>query len=168
MCTAGAARTVLSDCRRAHALLEDCDDAEYWRIHWVAAISLVRAVGHVLRNIDGKDSRIKRAASAAFDEWKQRRRENAIFWEFIEEERNLLLKEYRFGVDLRDEIPIIALSATGVDSDPKLFSLDDNLYRPVHHGQWQSEDARDVYAEAIAWWEEQLGDIERRASKTYK
>ena len=42
------ARTVLDDCRLALQLLEEETDPQRWRIHWVAALALVRAVGHVL------------------------------------------------------------------------------------------------------------------------
>lgn len=40
-----AARTVLADCEIALELLEDQEDEGRWRVHWVGAIALIRAVG---------------------------------------------------------------------------------------------------------------------------
>ena len=47
------ARIVLEDCRLALQLLEEETDLRRWRLHWVAAVALVRAVGHVLEKVDG-------------------------------------------------------------------------------------------------------------------
>lgn len=88
------ARQVLDDCRYAlSALRPDLKDQEF-RVGWAAAVSLLRAVGHVLSKVDGKRS--DAAARAIDEEWKQLRKEP--IYEFIEGERNSILKEYDFGL----------------------------------------------------------------------
>jgi hypothetical protein len=65
------ASQVLADCRTALQLLEEEKDLQRWRIHWVAALALVRAVGHVLDKMDGSDAA---AARAAYKNWKSQSR----------------------------------------------------------------------------------------------
>ena len=54
-----AARLVLTDCEKALEELNDCDvDLEtslspMRRRRWMAIVALLRAVGHVLKNVDG-------------------------------------------------------------------------------------------------------------------
>ena len=93
-----AARQVLDDCEAALEMLEDEKDEQRWRVLWAGAMALVRTVGHVLRNVDGKDPGIRPAVNSAWDRWNAAKVANAIFWEFIQKERNKILKEYRFSV----------------------------------------------------------------------
>lgn len=88
-----AARKVLDDCRLALAMLEEETDLARWRVQWAGAIALVRAVGHVLDKVDGKDFATKRLASEAFQTWKSTAEEHMIFHEFIDKERNSIIKE---------------------------------------------------------------------------
>jgi hypothetical protein len=115
-------------------------------------MALVRAVGHVLAKIDGKDKAVAQTAAKLFREWKSDDPKHEIFKYFIEEERNNILKEYRSAVDQRSAIPV---AAAGED-----FSLDDCLFRPLTDGPWAGEDARDVLMLAIEWWEEQLSRVD--------
>jgi hypothetical protein len=52
------ARLVLEDCKLALQLLENETDLRRWRLHWVSAIALIRAVGHVLDKVDGKSKAV--------------------------------------------------------------------------------------------------------------
>ena len=38
--------------------------------------------------------------------------------------------------------------------------LDENLFRPIETGFGAEEDARDVYREALQWWDAELSRIE--------
>lgn len=122
------------------------------------AVTLIRAVGHVLDKIDGADPELKIASSVAFKRWKLGQGDDAIFTQFIEAERNTILKEYSFQPDL-DEVVPVAISG----ADELTGCLDENLFRPMIDGYGCGEDARDVYFEAISWWEKQLAEIERLA-----
>lgn len=158
------AREVLSDCREALVLLEDDTENSRWRVHWAAAVALIRAVGHVLANVDGADPIIRNAADAAFRRWKSADLDHEIFREFIERERNHLLKEYRSDVHPLPEVSlafeILARPATG--GEPvirEVAEIDENIYRPMLEGPWEGDDARDVLTAAIAWWQTQLDAI---------
>jgi hypothetical protein len=148
------ARTVLNDCKNAHALLEDESDKIRFRLFWVAGVALLRAVGHVLQKVDAERSpALKAEIGRAYAEWKRDREANAMFWEFIEEERNNLLKEYEIGF-LAGPINVLVQPNAGS------FSLDENLFCPIAEGPYAGEDGRVVMANAITWWEQQLNAIE--------
>jgi hypothetical protein len=148
------ARTVLSDCKNAHVLLEDELDKIRFRLFWVAGVALLRAVGHVLQKVDGERSpAIKLQIQRAYSEWKSEKEANAIFWEFIEDERNNILKEYAIGF-LSGPVEVLA------QPNGEIVLLDENLFCPIAEGRYAGEDGRDVMADAIAWWERQLDAIE--------
>lgn len=157
---------VLEDCRFALQLLEQETDLQRWRITWIAAVALIRAVGHVLHKADGRNMEIRVAASNLFTEWKNHREENEIFFEFIEKERNNILKEYEVNVHPLDGVEVVVQSTlrsleTGeLRIEAFVANLDENVYRPLLDSYREGDDARDVYAEAIDWWEEQLEKID--------
>lgn len=143
---------VLADCKHACDLLEDESRPETFRVLWVAGIALARAVGHVLQKVDGEtDKATMEAVQRAYKRWKSEEQSNAIFREFIEEERNLILKEYE--IRYHD-------GPTTLLAEAELFTLDEDLYRPVLEGTYVGEDCRDVLRAAIEWWEVQLKAIE--------
>jgi len=83
------ARNVLTDCRTALDLLQEETRPEVFRLYWVGGVALARAVGHVLHKVDGEhNATIKRAVALAYAAWNAAKQANAIFWEFIELERN--------------------------------------------------------------------------------
>jgi hypothetical protein len=148
------ARRVLADCRVATELLEEEADETRFRILWVAAVALLRAVGHVLKKVDATRSAIlSRAVEEAYRTWKQNPAMHAIFWDFIDDERNRVLKQYELGFLSG---PIV-LSVEGAH---ELSVLQDNLFCPIADGVFAGEDCRDLLRDAIAWWETQLLNVE--------
>lgn len=148
------ARKVLADCKAAHGLLETELDAMRFRLLWASGVALLRSVGHVLKKVDSKSGpEVARAINAAWGRWSEDREANAIFWYFIEEERNNILKEYEFGF-LSGPIEVL------VTPDNDLFTLDEGLFCPISEGRFGGEDCRDIMAESIAWWETQLDRID--------
>ena len=159
----GAARRVLGDCGAAVEMLEDERDEQRWRVLWAGAVALLRAVGHVLHKVDGRNSRARAAINAAYETWKAEGPEHVIFREFIEKERNNILKEYRFSVLDSPEtyVAVVARDSDGAYiTDEAPFVLNENLFRPVTLGFGVEEDARDVYREAIEWWDAELSRLE--------
>lgn len=160
------ARRVLDDCRVALQLLEEETDLQRWRIHWVAALALVRALGHVLAKVDGADPAVSVAANAAYKRWKSTAPEHEIFREFIERERNIILKEYEFNIHPLEEVHVLVQTQVRRVSDGQagelsgVFPIGDNIYRPLLDGFRQGDDARDVLSDAIDWWEAELAAIE--------
>lgn len=160
------AREVLFDCRLALEMLEAEQDLRRWRVHWAGALALLRAVGHVLHKVDGANPRFRAAVRAAYASWKRDRRSHEVFWSFIEDERNSVLKEYRFNLHPLEEVDVavmftVADPATGeLREIPQVVPIGENIYRPILDGYSEGNDARDVYQEAIDWWEAQLARIE--------
>jgi hypothetical protein len=148
------ARKVLRDLEFAFELLEVEEIEEKFRLLWVSAISLVRSVGHVLNKVDRKRSpKLEQEISKKYSSWKNNPEENKIFFEFIENERNSLLKEYEFGF-LSSPIGIV------VTSGNESFNIGENLFLPMSEGIYTGEDCRDVLGDAIAWWKQQIHEIE--------
>ena len=161
-----AAREVLADCRIALELLEQETNLRRWRVLWAGSVALARAVGHVLDKVDGENADLRRAARSAFDRWKSKDPEHEIFREFIEAERNSILKEYRFRHHPLDEVPVaveftLCSPTTGeLRRHAEVFELGDDIYRPMLDGFREGDDARDVLEEALQWWEHQLDRID--------
>ena len=134
------AREVLDDCRLALSLLEEERDFQRWRIHWAAAVALIRAVGHVLDKVDGGDPVIEQVANSAFRCWKKPDPEHEIFREFIERERNNLLKEYHSDIHPLGAVAVaVELTAEPPDGGEPLklrhvAEIGENIYRPLLDG----------------------------------
>ncbi len=170
-----AARAVLADVRLALEMLQAEPDADRWRVHWAGGAALLRAVGHVLLHVDQKgDADLARAADAAHRRWRSADPAHAIYREFILEERNNILKEYRSKVHPLDTVPVaIRLTLVHPETGDVRFTdqqaeLDKNLFRPIVEGYGEGEDARDVFEEAIDWWEHELTVIERELAGTWR
>ena len=161
-----SARKVLADCEFILSRLENEPNDQLWRIYWVAVVTLLRAVGHVLHKIDGQEPSVKRVANQLFKSWNSNDPTHEIYREFIEKERNNTVKEYVLGVS---EGPV---AVTGLEQDPEtgewfsseLHSLDENIYRPMNEGFYQHEDGRTLIELAIEWWKQQLNEVDRLAS----
>jgi len=89
-----------------------------------------------------------------------------VYRDFILEERNNILKEYRSKVHPLAEVPV-AIRLTLVNPETgevsyldQVADLDENLFRPLVEGYGEGEDARDVFEEAIEWWERELTAID--------
>ena len=156
---ATAAREVLDDCRVVLEMLDDEKDEQRWRVLWAGAMALIRTVGHVLLKVDGEDPKIRPHVDAAWDRWKTDRVTNAIFWDFIEKQRNNILKEYEFSVldsSVAGLAPVEIDPYTGHTVAVEFGYLDENLFRPIEKGFGKGEDSRDVYVEALRWWDAEL------------
>jgi len=148
------AQRVLADYKHALELLQEESHPDSFRVFWVAEISLVRAVGHVLQKVDGRDEVVKAAVASAYASWKADRSGNAIFWDFIEGERNQVLKQYEIGF-FAGPVDVVA--------GGQVHSLDDHLFCPITDGPFAGEDCRDILEQAIGWWEQQLAAVEAEA-----
>lgn len=81
--------------------------AEY-QSQYIAIIALLRSIGHVFDKVDCTDDLRRTWSAERWREWKQA----PIFREFIEPTRNVLLKEFQGGLELRnsafDTIAVVA------------------------------------------------------------
>jgi hypothetical protein len=114
------------------------DEHPEWRLYWFSGVVTLRSVGHVLDKVDRK---INDNAGSVIDDWwtsvKADRNENWIFFDFIEKERNNVLKEFSFGASL-----------TG-DHDGRQLAYDGSHL-----------DGAQLFREAVYWWRAQLEYIE--------
>ena len=161
------AHEVLRDCEAALQDLRSGVTGLHWRTRWVGAVALLRTVGHVLHKVDGARSlELRAAVDAAYVELEATRPEPRIYWEFIEQERNNLLKLYEFGVQQNVTVRPGGVwwnPATGESgADPSGPTTYEHL---VRDGHFVGQDPRDVVQLAIEWWQSYLGKVEERVIK---
>lgn len=113
----------------------DIDDQHpEWRLNWVAGCALLRTIGHVLQKVDAQNSDThRRTINSFWSDWKLERDKSWIFWDFIENERNNILKNYEFGVETTNDS--LVHKATGLDGIQ-------------------------LFRESLYWWRDQLESIE--------
>jgi len=156
------ARQTLEDCKIALNEVKEGVTGSQWRIRWVAAVALLRTVGHVLEYVDAsQDSVLKKIIEDAWNILKSTKPQPEIFWEFIVKERNNILKEYQFGAGIGTNInmPIIDLDS---DESPQVKITHNYL---ITKGPYRGKDQREVLKEAIEWWESYLTKIENEYAK---
>lgn len=138
----------------------DRDDSN-WKILWIAGLATLRAVGQVLDKVDKIDNR--EIAPIIVEKWQQlkaRKSDYPIFWDFIDKERDLILKEFRLGVEA---VPIMVANDGGGQFD----LVDDLADMP-----WEllandgSFEATQQFGEAVEFWRAYLTDIETVKSAT--
>jgi hypothetical protein len=126
---------------------------------------LLRAVGHVLDKVDGEQTPAYRAAISAW--WaglKGTKPKPQVFWDFIEDERNTILKEYRTSAGQGATIPV-----GGIEFNLRTGEVRADQPGPtIHHytvnsGPFAGREQRELLSEAIAWWESELDGIDQAA-----
>lgn len=167
------ARVVLQDSKHAIAAHSDDLGGEKFRISWVAIVSLLRAVGHILEKVDARQST---ALCQAIEEWwrnlKATRPEPAIFWAFIDDERNRTLKLYQYSVERRLVLPGPVIDGRQVtimvdkanSRGGGISSSAGNTSSRMKDGRFEGMSDRDVAWQAYDWWNEQLARIDARAA----
>ena len=159
------ARIVLADCEDALAELNSGPTGVEWRRRWVTTVALLRAVGHVLSKVDrAADADLANAIDASFAALKASKPCPAIFWEFIDRERNNVLKMYRIGagqgVTVRPGTAIVDAELRQIGSLASGPTTYEHLMRT---GPFADKDPRALVAEAIQWWRSYLDAIDQRA-----
>jgi hypothetical protein len=80
------------------------------------------------------------AVAFANSAWQADRSGNRVFWDFIEEERNPVLRQYGPGF-LAGPVDVVVGGG--------LHTLDDHFFCPITDGPFAGEDCRDVLEQAI-------------------
>jgi hypothetical protein len=139
-------------------------------VHWAGAVSLLRAVGHVLKNVDqATHQRVNQSAETAFKRWMSDDPEHAVFRQFILSERNNILKRYEPSTYGSGVISVVMSSDVGhvsgeiLSCADEIMTIEENFFRPIIDGYGAGEDARDVFEKALSWWERELSEIEAAA-----
>lgn len=172
---------VLEDCRTVWMRLEDSDEDSEFRVNWVTMVTLLRAVGHVLSKVDSRgDAALAKAIENRWDEWKTNREKYDLFWRFIDQERNSVLKLYEpsynpdgvhYALYAGDPEDVFYAESGELHlgiPDGKLEEsiLESGVYRPILNGPFVWEDAKVVAKSAIDWWAIQLAEISAERAST--
>ncbi len=164
-----AARIVLQDVKFAISKHSNTLQAEWFRISWFGITGLLRSVGHVLDKVDSKISpSMAHAIQTKWVELQQTKPEPSIFWEFIECERNRILKTYEYAIDRHltiigpydpqkgtTVVKIDCGNAQGGEAHPGA-----QLQSRISSGYYSGKFEKDVAWEAHDWWHSYLNDID--------
>lgn len=148
---------MLQDAQFALDRLDAVESKVEYRVLWVAVVALLRGIGHALHKVDGEDPGLRSAINEAWKRWQADREQHAIFWDFIERERNNVLKQYEHGY-FDGPVPILA--------DRQVYEIGELLFTPMSEGRYEGEDARDVAADALKWWDAELAIVEATQKRT--
>jgi hypothetical protein len=183
---AAKAWEVLEWCRHGYGKMRSNPTAADWVLIWAGTIALLRAVGHVLHKEDAaRDARLSKEQRSWWQELNKTKPNPAIFWCFIERDRNKLLKQADLTVGQGLHIAMheaawafdtYSISASGQEPSepaeqqcpppcsahpPRSASVTYSYH--MNSGPFVGQDPRDLVRDAIEWWEEQLSDIEQKA-----
>jgi len=159
------ARMVLGDCEEALQELQAGPSGTEWRRRWITAVTLLRAVGHVLHKVDGESNpEMENTIKHWWSDLKQQKPNPAIYWGFIELERNNVIKTYRIGagqnVTVRPGAAILNHEYRQIGSTSSGPTTFENVMR---EGSFAGKDPRDLVGEAIEFWRANLDEIDQRA-----
>ncbi|MER9847697.1 hypothetical protein NKJ55_10070 [Mesorhizobium sp. M0106] len=121
---------------------------------YIAIITLLRSVGHVFEKVDCNTPKRKTWADAKWEEWKRA----PIFETFIEPTRNDLVKQFKGGLELRDD----AFESPAVVADPSMPDMV-SIVTTMDARRLRNAEGRlvmpDIH-EAIAFWNLRLLDAD--------
>ena len=147
-----ASYRVCADVRYAIATMSNDDLAfSSWKVQWAGICSLLKTAVHLMK-LDAKrcfSVELRGAMHAAWQDLGNRRSEHAIFWEFVNKERNNILKEYEFSayegfINEDGSIDWTTSILSMVDKDRGLF---------IRGGPYGGRRALEVASEAADWLE---------------
>ena len=148
-----AAYLVLEQARIAIDRLADDlkDPKQAWDVSFVAAVALLRSVGHVLHKKDCvSDSKVRDFMSSNWPIWNR----EPIYKDLIDTPRNKLLKEGELRVERH-----MGISWSGPHEDPE-----DAADAEITGFLWNSDgttNALQNLERAWCWWAEKLGQVYR-------
>jgi hypothetical protein len=142
-----------------------------WIVKWAATLTFIRTVGEALKNVDAQKYP---AIGKARQRWKQSRDPDGlpIYNSFIKGDSNRLLHQANVDAGQSAMVFIQGVSATGraggedtapnraeVHPPPPLFTYH------MNGGPFDGRDPRDIFQEAVDWWQQQIEDIETDAAR---
>lgn len=152
---------MLQVAKTAWQMFESVEDDSQVEVLWLAAITGLRAVGHILAKTDKLNHP---ELANVIDQWwsnlnaNKQAKDNRIFFEFIEAERNDTIKEFEIKYDKQPQRIAVVQQFNSQNSE-SIYELDDLLYIPMLYGSFAGEDVRDLIAEALQWWESQFANM---------
>lgn len=148
------------------------------RVIYAASVTLLRSVGHVLHKVDCKrHPEISDEVAIRFKRWKRGELKDQIFTEFIEKERNLILKEYAPNWNPDNEVKCkfrMPYLASGRSEKSKQLSeaiharLADKTFSAIvmPDGPFAGMGFDELLTKAMRWWGRELSEIESHLEAT--
>ncbi len=158
------ATEMIDDAENALRMLEDCENEDDFRVLWIACVTILRSIGHVLGKVDHKDEHLATSIDTWWRALKADKTE-VIFHEFIEKERNFSIKEYKFNYGEYSGWNLVFEDDNGKATFFPEAGIPEGVYIPMVDGPYEGEDCRDIIKLAIEWWKQQLQKIEEMASR---
>ena len=161
------ARYVLGDCERLLAAIGQDMPTDLWRPRWAGLVALLRAVGHVLKKVDRARSReARQVINEAWEELRRSKPAPKIFWQFVQAERNNVLKAYALSTGVNTSIRPgagrinMAIGESGsAPSGPTTY----NAF--MRSGPFECQDPLQLCRDAIAFWHAYLDTIDQRIAE---
>ena len=153
-------------CERALADFEAAITTPSWRTRWAAVVALLRAVGHVLHKVDkpAGNVQIQQVIDAAWQTLKKLKRDShpSIFWHFIDDERNNVLKAYAFSAHQNTTVHPGTPWFNRRTGESGSSGGGPNTYIYfMRSGPFKGRDPLDLCREAITFWRDYLNAIDR-------
>ncbi|HEV2263754.1 MAG TPA: hypothetical protein VGR79_04395 [Stellaceae bacterium] len=129
-----------------------------WKVKWAGICSLLKASIHLMRAKDAKScmpETLRRELIGVWNRLGSERSKYKIFWEFIDKERNNILKEYDFSA----YAAVLAADGSVNDATPtllRILSEGEKEALVIRGGAYDGRLALDVASEAVQWIEETL------------
>ena len=164
------AREVLKDCELLLPEISKDLWGPNWRLRWGGLLALLRAVGHVLAKVDSKESaEAKRAIGEAWNALNVTRPEPKIFWEFIEAERNNILKAYEFGAGVNLTVrPGHAIFNSETGEQVGVAGLQSTFNAFMRSGEFVDRDPLELCQDAIKFWHAYLNEVDRKIASPWE
>ncbi|MFC1730391.1 hypothetical protein ACFL6I_08655 [candidate division KSB1 bacterium] len=165
------ARIVLQDCKYAISMHKNDSQAELFRISWISVVTLLRAIGHVLRKVDSEESNeMKYAVDINWQALNDTKPEPLIFWEFIVQERNRFLKNYEHGIVRTQTFPAVSDGIIEADMansrGGKLIVEGAKIESYIADGPFKGQNEKEVAWKAYDWWKKTLDEIDNIVKNT--
>jgi hypothetical protein len=161
------ARAAFRDCEYAKERLQQAIEQnrlEDAKLFWFAALAMLRAIGHILQKVDAEErgTNFRKALVHHFKRWKQ----DPIFTDFIERERNNILKEYKSSLAERETTEeFFLLTESGdrlvTESGDALVGTTTITTLVKGHGVYSGTSPTDALARALLWWNKELSELEQ-------
>lgn len=147
-----------SDCQYAIQKLKNKPiNISDWKIEWAGICSILKASIHLMRKKDAKScmpALLKKELISVWERLGANKEQYPLFWNFIDKERNNILKEYEFSAYQ------VLLSSDGtIKTNYSLLSIlseEEKMTLQIHRGYYAGRFALDVAEEAANWVEETL------------
>lgn len=161
------AREVFKDCEYAKECFQQALDQKRFKdakLLWFASVAMLRAIGHVLKKVDSKTrgDAFNHALDTRYEHWKR----EPIFADFIERERNIILKVYESSLteqEIIEESFLITESGDQLvtESGDELVVMTAITTLVKGSGAFSGEKPAYVLSKALAWWDKELSELEQ-------